>query len=91
MKLDMHLVQKILTEIENLPFGIADLFQPEVEGYSSEEVSYHLMVLIKDGLIEGEETPDGWYASALTLKGDEVLKQFTSETIALPTRRIGFV
>jgi len=91
MKLDMELVPKILTEIENLPLGIADLFQPEVEGYSSKEVSYHIMVLIKDGLIEGEETPDGWYASALTLKGHQVLEQFTSEPITPPTRRIGFV
>ena len=91
MKLDTDLVQKILSEIEKLPVGIADVFQPEVEGYSSKEVSDHLMLLVKDGLIEGEETPDGWYASALTLRGHELLEQLTSGPVALPARRIGFV
>lgn len=74
MKRDMDLARQILLEIEKLPHGYDVLFQPEIEGRSSAEVSYHIMLLTQAGYVEGEEAPDGWHAKTLTWQGHEFLE-----------------
>jgi len=55
MKRDMDLARQILFEIESSPHGADVIFQPEIEGHSLDEVSYHIMLLIQAGYIEGEK------------------------------------
>jgi hypothetical protein len=80
MKRDMDLARQILFEIEGLPHGDDVIFQPEIEGHSSDEVSYHMMLLVQAGYIEGEEAPDGWHARSLTWQGHEFLDAARDET-----------
>src|SRR5215213_8227136 len=80
MKRDMDLARQILFEIEKLPHGLDVIFQPEIEGHSSEEVSYHIMLLTQAGYVEGEEAPDGWHARTLTWQGHEFLEAARDES-----------
>ena len=80
MKRDMDLARQILFEIEGLPNGNDVILQPEIENRSSDEVSYHIMLLVQAGYIEGEEAPDGWHASSLTWLGHEFLDAARDES-----------
>jgi Hypothetical protein (DUF2513) len=80
MKRDMDLARQILFEIEKLPHGHDVIFQPEIERHSSDEISYHIMLLTQAAYIEGEETPDGWYAKTLTWQGHEFLDAAKDES-----------
>jgi hypothetical protein len=81
MKRDMDLARQILFEIESLPHHGDDvIFQPEIEGHSSDEVSYHIMLLVQAGYIEGEEAPDGWHSGSLTWQGHEFLDAARDES-----------
>lgn len=57
MKRDMDLIRKILFEMENAPHGYYEgrmLF----EGYSSEQIGYHVYLMMQAGLIEGSDATD---------------------------------
>ena len=77
MKRDMDLIRSILLELEKYPEpnGWADI---KIEGYSIEEVSYHIKLLAQAELIEAYDVSDGsgfdWRASSLTWKGHEFLE-----------------
>jgi hypothetical protein len=79
MKRDMDLGRKILFAIEECqdPWGPRDF---EIEGYSNQEISYHIKMLCQAGLIEAEDCssmgPDGysWDAGPLTWEGHEFLE-----------------
>jgi hypothetical protein len=76
MKRDMDLARSILLEMEKYaePDGWADI---KIDGYSFEEVSYHIKLLWQAELIEAKDITDGsgfdWRAISLTWKGHEFL------------------
>ncbi len=54
MKRDMDLVRNILLAIEAEPTGYA----PEklvIEGYTKDQIGYHVFIMIEAGLIEGQD------------------------------------
>jgi hypothetical protein len=86
MKRDMDLVRKIVFAMEEHPHGFApdDL---TFEGYSREQVGYHLYLMIQAGLVDGEdastrefESPQG-FASSLAWQGHEFADAARSDTI----------
>ncbi|MFK9098255.1 DUF2513 domain-containing protein [Pseudomonas guariconensis] len=76
MKLDKELIREILLAVEahDDPQGWMDL---RIEGRSSEEVSYHVMLLDEAGLISGIDLGSighfEWQPRRLTYKGHEFL------------------
>jgi hypothetical protein len=52
MKRDMDLVRKILFEMENAPHGYYE-GRMAFEGYTSDQIGYHVMLMMQAGLIEG--------------------------------------
>ena len=86
MKRDMDLVRPILLRIEesnnDSRLGINDL---EIPGYSSAEVSYHVMILNEAGLIEtyhlSTMANDIWRPKRLTWSGHEFLDAARNDSI----------
>lgn len=76
MKRDMDLARSILLKMESEPYegGWVDV---AIEGYSASEVSYHVMLLAKAGLIEADNVSsrDGlaWKPTILTMAGHDFL------------------
>jgi DNA-binding Lrp family transcriptional regulator len=90
MKRDMDLVREILMEIEK--GGPSTLGEVHIEGYSSEEVSYHVRLMGEAGLIEASGTqinagpnasPDAieWEQVRLTWAGHEFLDASRNDTM----------
>mgnify|MGYP001309321571 CR=1 FL=1 len=84
MKRDMELVRKILIAAEE-----KQDFQPqklEIDGYSQEEISYHIKIMTQAGLIEsqGYATSTGiplWCIKSLTWEGHEFLDAARNEKV----------
>jgi hypothetical protein len=84
MKRDMDLIRKILITLEADP-------QPyfsrtlEIEGYTNEEINFHLMLLNEVGLIEGTDMSAGseplFFPERLTWSGFEFLESVKNETV----------
>ena len=79
MQRDMDLVRRILMEVEGAPHG--SWIELNIEGYSADEVSYHVMLLAQAGLITAiddngldENISKGWVATGLTWSGHEFLR-----------------
>src|SRR5580658_3094256 len=83
MKRDMELVREILVRVEELPLG--GIHHISVEGYSREEIVYHVMLLDEAGLIEAEDcsSNDGidWLPRRLTYAGHEFLDSARSTKV----------
>ena len=84
MKRDMDLVRKILFEMERRG-SYRKQFDPIcIEGYSDEEVSYHIMLLCDAGLMEGSNVTSSsgfrWIAKSLTWDGHEFLDAAREDT-----------
>lgn len=82
MKRDPDLIRKILIEIER---GSGDGYMTvTVEGYSEEEINYHLSLLNDAGFIVGVETrgddKSNWMVSRLTWSGHEFLEAASDDT-----------
>ena len=94
MKRDMDLVRKILLSIENDPSGyVPD--EISIEGYTQEEIGYHVLIMIDAGLLSGEDTsyiggrsPSGT-ATRMTWQGHEFLDSCREETRWDRAKRIG--
>ncbi len=54
MKRDMNLVREILLLSENQEHGYGD-GNPIIEGYSEEEISYHVYLMEQAGLVEADD------------------------------------
>jgi hypothetical protein len=84
MKRDMDLCRKILIEVEKLPFepGWDEI---AIDGYSEEDVTYHVYLLHDAGLIVASDVSAGnkstWYPVCITWKGQEFLASSRDETI----------
>lgn len=78
MKRDLDLAREILTEIEGQSYDPNRSFEVKIDGHSTEEVSYHVMLLDEAGYIEASSLPttDGtiWKAQRLTWEGHEFLE-----------------
>ncbi len=77
MKRDMDLVREVLIALEDAPFNGGPLKLTPPEQYSSEQVTYHIMLLHEAGLIRAfdfssDEFPD-WRPGYLTWEGHEFL------------------
>ena len=76
MKRDMDLIRDILLRIEQAPYTLG-FVELEIEGRSTEEISYHIKILCQAGLVEATDlsTMGGplWRARDLTWAGHEFL------------------
>ncbi len=83
MKRDMDLVRQILFEIEKQSFEDSGQLL-KFDGYSDEEVSYHVMLLDEAGLIQAKDLSGGsdlmWIPMRLTWQGHEFLDAARDET-----------
>ena len=86
MKRDMDLVRKLIFAIEEHPEGFAPP-TIEIEGYSGEEIGYHLSLMLEAGLIDGSDvsnfncrSPQA-IASSLTWKGHEFADAARNDTM----------
>jgi len=83
MKRDMDLIRLILLEVEKHPYGPAGI-ELTIEGFTSNEVHYHVMLLSQAGLIEATDhavggQPTEWYPTTLTWEGHEFLEASKDE------------
>lgn len=76
MKRNMDLARAILSALE----GSSDAFGPKefvIQGYSEEEVSYHVKLLHQAGLVEAKDISGvnqfKWFPISLTWEGHEFL------------------
>ena len=87
MKPDMDLAREILLKIEESPEATGTGgFDLKIEGRSAQEVSYHVMLLHKVGLIEALDLSDGEEISnrtpsCLTWTGHEFLDAYRQDTL----------
>jgi hypothetical protein len=77
MKRDMDLVRQILLEVEKLSFT-NNVVEISLEGYTSEEINYHLIILADAGLLAVDYVRAGkkdyiWKSIRLTWDGHEFL------------------
>ena len=78
MKYDLDLVRKILQATEDHPHGSLD-DNPTIEGYTSEQVGYHVYIMEQDSLVKAidDSSMDSpspfWRVLSLTAKGHEFL------------------
>jgi hypothetical protein len=83
MKRDMDLIRKVLFEMEKWPLsgGGSDL---EIQGYSGEEVTYHIMLLVEAGLIKALDASSrsgpAFIPVRLTWQGHEFLDAARDDT-----------
>ena len=72
MKRDFSLIKSILLEIEKNPKA-SEWMDIKINGYSNEQVAYHIKLLHDSGLIEAKDltTKDGfrWIATSMTWEG----------------------
>jgi DNA-binding transcriptional ArsR family regulator len=84
MKRDMELVRKILLAVEGAE-DIESGIQPEIEGYSDTQVTYHSSLLYKAGLITAMDASsmDGpsYIITGLTWEGHDFLEASRNETV----------
>ena len=75
MKLNPELVVKILTVLEEHPHGYAP--SPfVVEGYSVEEVGFHLYLMLGEELIEGRDSSSHDHASPMAMVTNITMKGY---------------
>ncbi len=76
MKRDIDLIREILLQLElNGPNMSGVKFQ--IEGYSQDEINYHLSLLVEGGLVDAIDVSShkgvGWIPRRLTLEGHDFL------------------
>lgn len=83
---DLDLVRAILLELDKVPFraGWVDL---EIDGYTPEQIAYHVLILADQGFIEAVDLsthdspwPD-WRPVRLTGQGHDFLDAIRNQTI----------
>ena len=83
MERDMDLVRKILLEVEKIPCT-GGFYRLELEGYSDQQISYHLFLLAEAGMVEivDGSSKSGIQAlvKRLTWEGHEFLDAARDET-----------
>lgn len=92
MKRNLDLIRQLLITIEcqNMQFK-RDCTKVIVEGFSNEEVNYHLLLLIDVGYVDGDIQPrqrhvDIAYIKRLTMQGHDYLDAVRNDTIWATTK-----
>lgn len=84
MKRDMELVRQVLLQTEQSA-TVDNVIDLHIEGYSPEEISYHVKILSDAGLLEAHNFSDSenfeWKPTSLTWKGHEFLDAARNETV----------
>jgi hypothetical protein len=86
MKRDLDLIRQILLEVEKNDNYLKTI-AIQAEGYSPEQVSYHVMLLAKAGLVSAnlakqpQSGGEAWYPKSLTWEGHEFLDATRNGTI----------
>ena len=95
MKRDMNLVREILVWAEKQEHGIISK-NPEIEGYSEEEIGYHVYLMNQAGLVRahdmtarGEKSPNALLLE-LTWNGHEFLSAAKDDTIWMKAKNTLF-
>lgn len=87
MKRDMELIKKLLLHIEENGIHGKLLRGIEVEGYTPQETSYHVKLLVTNGFVEGKNAgADGypmWIPGDITWEGQEFISGFKNENVWL--------
>ena len=84
MKRDMDLIRQILLRLEELPMtgGRHDI---EIDGYSHEQIIYHVRLMDEAGLIEAQDlttmTAIDWRPKRITYEGHEFLDAARSDKL----------
>ena len=87
MKRDMDLVRKILQSVESCDsaYGLEEM--PEIDGYDSKTISYHLRILRDANLIGAEPIDEcgrgytDYYGISLTWAGQDFLNASSDDSI----------
>lgn len=84
MNRDMELVRQILIQVEeNLQFD--SYFLPEIDGYSKNEIFYHIKLMYEAGLVEAQSRLNDdnacWVVKSLTFSGHDFLDAARSDTL----------
>lgn len=91
MQRNMDLVRQILIETEKRSVNSAD-YDVKIEGYSSEEIRYHVKIMHQAGLVEAvDRSHHGgliWEPTSLTWEGHEFLDNIRNETVWAKTKSI---
>lgn len=69
MKRDMKLIHKMILELEKKPNFTG--LNPQIDGYTDEEIDYHAYLLMEEGLAEGNKhlfTFESHYSGATVTK-----------------------
>lgn len=84
MKRDMELIRQILLLVEEYPEPDGAIL-PAIDGYSQQEIAYHVKLLADASLIEARDFSAGdnchWVARHLTWQGHEFLDAARHDTI----------
>ncbi len=87
MKRDMDLVRTILQKVEASedPWGLHKTL--DIEGYTQNQISYHIKLLHEAGLLDAQEVsemgPDGfrWWPGSLTWDGQDFLNAAKDDSL----------
>lgn len=83
MKRDMELIREILIKVEN--FEIHQPQEIEIEGYSSQQINYHIKMLAQIGFIKAHDFSsfDGelWLPKELTWNGHEFIDSIRNDNV----------
>lgn len=85
MKRDMELIRKVLFYIEEHSDSKTLIRQWEIEGHTTEEISYHVKLMVEHGLVDGRSAGISghllWYADSLTWQGHDFLDAIKNDTV----------
>ena len=87
MKRDMDLVRTILQKVESSedPWGLHETL--DIEGYTQNQISYHIKLLHEAGLLDAQEVSemgrDGfrWWPGSLTWAGQDFLNAAKDDSL----------
>lgn len=89
MKRDMELIRAILQQLEAKE-NIEESICPQIEGYSQEQVSYHIQLLSQAGYVQAEDlsiiSRCYWEATTLTNDGHDFLETARNDKIWCKTK-----
>ncbi|MDQ3813557.1 MAG: DUF2513 domain-containing protein [Armatimonadota bacterium] len=93
MKRDMELARTILLKLRDQDeLNKTVLLENEIEGYTKEQVLYHIKILAQAGLVEAMDASSSdelyWIAESLTWEGQEFVDAINNETVWNKTKDI---
>ena len=85
MKRDMNLVREILIAVEAHPDPQVPMDPLSIEGFSADEISYHVQIMAEAGLLDAIDASSSddydWRPRRLTWQGQEFLAAVRNDTV----------